>query len=97
MLGHALGGVDSFGASATAGDDTGGGEVEAVACAERVLPRATPMKNSGVTSPPLKSALRVTTVKRSFQAHALTWISVEVNRAGKTMAFGRFPKTPRPR
>ena len=32
------------------------------------LPSAAPMKNSGVTSPPLKPALSVTTVNSSFSA-----------------------------
>ena len=61
------------------------------------FPNAAPMKNNGVTSPPLNPALSVMTVKRSFHAHALAGISVEENMAGRVMASGRFPNTPRPR
>src|SRR5450432_3646163 len=47
-----------------------------------VFPNAAPIKNSGVTSPPLKPALRVTAVKRIFH-HQLNGIAPPILKQDK--------------
>lgn len=63
----------------------------------RVLPRAAPMKKSGVTSPPLKPALRVMVVKRSFQSQAHGWVFSREKSEAMEMSEGLGELTPRPR
>ena len=63
---------------------------------DKALPRPAPMKNRGVTSPPLKPVARVATVKTIFQAqaHGKTWFP---KNATIDAACGSGEVTPRPR
>src|ERR1700722_18100053 len=61
------------------------------------LPSAAPIKNNGVTSPPLNPQLSVTVVNRIFHHQLQKWIVSRVKKEVIVTAFGSGEVTPSPR